>query len=366
MSLPNVTLIVTQRERFSLTKPSLESILADYAAYPFQLIYVDGNSPPHIAQYLQEQANKHDFITLIHRDHYLRSNEARNLALPLSKSADYVVFLDNDDIVAPGWLKPLVDCAEQEQAAIVSPLILQGYPQEPEKEVHVAGINTKFRQKKHNKRWFEQKQLYYAQKLKDVEHLLSRTPIDSVEFHCLLMRRSLFEQVELDNIFDSLASHTDLCMQVHAHGGVVYLEPASEVTFLNPRQVPCFATYDLPFYRFKWSEKATREIFNRSIKKWNLDKKDPSIWAIWKWIIGNRQLPAKDLVSAESFSGKLLRLAQQRFCPSWLRMLLEGFVLKKAFPSSGIPANFEQIITDLNNYVQNNQEYGSLKETITQ
>ena len=355
MALPTVTLIVTQRERFCLTKPSLESILADYPAYPFELIYVDGNSPPHIAQYLRQQAEKYDFITLMRQEHYLRSNEARNLALSLSKNADYVVFLDNDDIVEPGWLKPLVDCAEEENAAIVSPLILQNYPQLPEKEVHVAGIKTTWRQRKFGKKWFEQKQLYYAKKLQEVEENITRSVMDSVEFHCLLVRRSVFNKVELDNVFDSLASHTDLCMQVQAQGGVVYLEPSSMITFLNPRQVNYFAPSDLPFYRYKWSEKATREIFNRCIKKWKLERKDPSIWAIWRWVIENRQLPIQALVTTGSQEEKLLEITQKRWCPGWLRMFLESIVIKRVFPEHGIPENGEKIVNELTEFVQNRQ-----------
>ena len=118
---PNVTIILTQRERFSLTQPSLESILADYDAYPFQLIYVDGNSPSHIASYLQATAECYPFMTLIRQEQYLRSNVARNQALPLATDADYIAFLDNDDIVEPGWLEKLVACAEEEKAGIVTP-----------------------------------------------------------------------------------------------------------------------------------------------------------------------------------------------------------------------------------------------------
>lgn len=363
MSLPKVTLIITQRERFCLTKPSLESILADYQAYPFELIYVDGNSPPHIAQYLRQQASKYDFMTLIRQEHYLRSNEARNVALPLSKNADYVVFLDNDDVIEPGWLKLLVDCAQEENAAIVSPLILQDYPQLPEKEVHVAGIKTTWRSRKFGKKWFEQKQLYYAQKLKDVEANITRSVVDSVEFHCLLVRRSVFNQVELDNIFDSLASHTDLCMQVQAQGGVVYLEPSSMITFLNPRQVNYFAPSDLPFYRYKWSEKATREIFSRCIKKWHLESTDPSLWAIWRWVIGNRQLPIKKLVIPGSQEEKMLTITQQRWCPSWLRMFLESIVIKRVFPSTGVPEDGEKMVNEITEYVQKRQ-YNRQPETV--
>ncbi|MGJ3247642.1 MAG: glycosyltransferase family 2 protein [Elainellaceae cyanobacterium] len=339
MSQPRVTLIVTQRERFSLTKPSLESILADYAAYPFDLIYVDGNSPPHIAEYLREQSRHYNFITLIHRDRFLRSNEARNIALPYATNTDYVVFLDNDDIVEPGWLQPLVECAEEEHAGIVTPLILQGQPNDPNIEVHVAGIKTTFRTKKSGKQWFEQKQMLYARKLLDVESDLCRTPVDSVEFHCILARRSLLDAVTLDEVFDSLASHTDLCLQAKALGETIFLEPRSRVIFLNPRQITQFERDDLPFYRFKWSESSVRAVFRKTVKKWNLAKNDPSFWSIWKWVIQNRQLPAKWSTAEGSFYRAILKFCQNRWCPSWLRMALEEGVLYLTFPKVGIPSN---------------------------
>jgi glycosyltransferase involved in cell wall biosynthesis len=338
---PTVTLIVTQRERFSLTQASLDSILADYESYPFQLIYVDGNSPPETSQYLQEQAQKYPFMTLIRKERYLRSNTARNLALPLTQSADYVAFLDNDVIVEPGWLKTLVDCAEAEQAGIVSPLILQGQPGSPDIEVHVAGIKTKFRKRKWGKRWFEQKQLLYATQLKDVEHTLYRTTVDSIEFHCILVRRSYLESARLDEVFDSLAGHTDLCFQVKALGGKVFLEPTSKVTFLNPRQITGFTREDVNFYMFKWNDPFVRKNFVHSARKWGLGSDDPTIWSIWRWVIENRQIPATLATQEGTFLRKLLEISQKRWCPPHLRMLLESFVLKKAFPATGIPSNLD-------------------------
>ncbi len=335
MVLPKVTLIVTQRERFSLTELSLNSILADYDSYPFQLIYVDGNSPPHIQKYLQAQADRHDFITLIRREHYLKSNEARNLALPLAKSADYIAFLDNDDVVERGWLKPLVDCAETEQAAIVTPLILQGDPESTDIEIHVAGIDTTFHKRPRGKRWFEQKQLLYGTKLRNLQQELCRTTVDSVEFHCILARRSFMDTAVLDEVFCSLASHTDLCLQATSQGKKVFLEPASRVVFLNPRQITYFDWEDVKFYMFKWDEKGIRAVFKRTQKKWNLAGDDPSFWAIWKWVIGNRHLPLKQATAADSWQQKLAQICYARWCPGWLRMTLEYWLLKVSFPESG-------------------------------
>ncbi len=343
MSQPRITLIVTQRERFSLTQLSLESIFNDYDSYPFQLIYVDGNSPPHIAQYLRQQAVTHHAMTLIRLERYLRSNEARNIALPHAVDADYVVFIDNDDIVEPAWLKLLVECAVEENAAIVTPLILQGIPNDPNIEVHVAGIKTTFRQRPGGRQWFEQKQLLYAHKLHDVAHTIKRSAVDSVEFHCILVRRSLLDKVVLDEVFDSLASHTDLCLQAEALGEKIFIEPRAQVIFLNPRQIPQFDPDDLPFYRFKWSEQSVRDVFRKTVKKWHLAHDDPSFWSIWKWVIQNRQLPAKGSTSDGSFYRRILEFCQVRWCPSWLRMGLETWVLRMTFPKTGIPSNLNAL-----------------------
>ena len=74
MKQPLVTVVVTQRERFCLSKLSLESILAD-DSYPFNLVYVDCNSPSQVNKYLEEQAEKYDFMRLIRHDKFLKQTE---------------------------------------------------------------------------------------------------------------------------------------------------------------------------------------------------------------------------------------------------------------------------------------------------
>jgi len=76
---PRATIIITQRERMSLTERSLESILSDQST-PFDLIYVDGGAPPGVADYLQRRSSEAKF-RLIRRESWLWPNVARNLAL---------------------------------------------------------------------------------------------------------------------------------------------------------------------------------------------------------------------------------------------------------------------------------------------
>jgi len=343
MQLPSVTLIAVQRERFSLTQPSLESILAD-TSYPFQLIYVDGGSPTATRQYLQKQADQHDFMTVIRQERYLRANEARNLALPLVKAADYIVFVDNDVIVEPGWLQLLVTCAEEEQAGIVSPLILQGDPQIPEEmEVHVLGVRANFDMQSSGKRRLNQKAILHCAKLQKIDREFSRTAVDAVEQHTMLIRRSLVNAVVLDEMFDSLESHLDICLQAQAQGAKIFVEPKAKVTFLYPKLVPGISQDELPFYLFKWNETYLRKALSHAKEKWNLESDDSTLWSFWRWAISNRQLPAKWATSDSSFYKIFLNSCKLRLCPSWLRRTIENLVLKLTFPQSGIPLKLKPI-----------------------
>ncbi|MEO1342314.1 MAG: glycosyltransferase family A protein, partial [Cyanobacteria bacterium J06635_13] len=120
-----VTIVVTPRERFSCTSRSLESIY-QHTQIPFNLIYVDGNSPGKVARYLQQQAQAKNFHHL-RTNYYLSPNHARNLGLE-HVTTKYVVFVDNDVVVSPGWLSQLVQCAESTSATVVGPLMCQDEP----------------------------------------------------------------------------------------------------------------------------------------------------------------------------------------------------------------------------------------------
>jgi GT2 family glycosyltransferase len=282
MTQPKISLIVTQRERFCLSKVSLDSILAD-DSYPFQLIYVDCGSPSDVYQYLQDQADKYDCIKLIRRDCYLRQNAAKNLALPMADTSDYIVFIDNDVIVEKGWLQPIVNCAEEEQASIVAPLILEGNPKLLDKQVHIFGVNFKFEEQESGKRRLKLQHLMHHVNLENQE--LHRTEVDAVEFHCTLVRRSLLEKIYLDEAFDNLESHLDLCMQTQDLGEKVFVEPSSRVTFLDPRMIGGFDWDDIQLYLFRWSDNLLLSTVSHAVEKWNIDPEDPYWLSLQTWTI---------------------------------------------------------------------------------
>jgi len=109
-SVASVTIVVLPRERFSRTEVSLQA-LYDHTAPPFELVYVDGHSPRRVRRYLQQQAQAKGF-RLIRTPYFMPLSRLRNLGLREVKTP-YVVFLENDVIVRPGWLQALQSCAEE-------------------------------------------------------------------------------------------------------------------------------------------------------------------------------------------------------------------------------------------------------------
>jgi GT2 family glycosyltransferase len=270
MNQPEVTLVVVPRERFSYTRKSLESIY-QYTKYPFDLVYVDGNSPEHIQEYLVNQSLEKDF-KLIRSEHYLAPNQARNIGLQHVKTK-YVVFVDNDIHVAPCWLKKLVECAEETEAKVVCPLVCIG--KNLHSKIHLAGgeahivlevKNDKMRRKVHEKHYFVNRLL------SEVQDQLKRRECEFAEFHCMLVRRDIFDTIGLlDEQLLSTREHIDFSMSVTNAGGKIYCEPESVTTYVPDTG---FEWSDLTYFMLRWSDAWEIASLEHFMHKWDLTKKD--------------------------------------------------------------------------------------------
>jgi len=287
MSNPEVTIVVLQRERFSKTEPALES-LYEHTTIPFKLIYVDGKSPRKLKRYLEEQSKAKGFH-LIRKEHFIPTNEGRNLALSLVDT-QYVVFVENDLIVAPGWLENLIKCAEETGAWLVGPLYCESEP--VHQRVHMAGGEAHIFEKK-GKRYFHERHRLRGRQVVDVRPQLHREPIELIEFHCALMRTDKLKEIGgFDEGIKTAPSHIDLCLTVRDKGGSIYFEPDALVTYVTP---PPLTISDIPFFNYRWSDNLNRQSLEYFRQKWNLAEDDPFINRHYRWMARHRQLIFKPL-----------------------------------------------------------------------
>ena len=245
-SAPLVTIVVVPRERFSVALSSLENIYR-HSSGPFELVYVDGNAPRPIRDALREQSELRGFM-LLRSGRYLSPNQARNQAIAVVRTP-YIAFVDNDVFVTDGWLEALVTCAEETGAWVVGPLTFEGDP--ADEEVHNAGGFYHFTGPD-GERDLVQENRYGHRSLSEMPAGRERFQVDYVEFHCVLVRRSVFDVIgPLDEGLLSTHEHLDLCLQVSAAGGEVWSETRAWVTYDNP---PPVCRQDLPYFLLRWSE----------------------------------------------------------------------------------------------------------------
>ncbi|HHP7231510.1 MAG TPA: glycosyltransferase family 2 protein [Xenococcaceae cyanobacterium] len=265
MTNPQVTIVVVPRERFSYTRESLESIYQN-TELPFKLVYVDGNSPKSTKKYLEAQAEAKNF-ELIRTDYYLYPNQARNLGLA-KVDTKYVLFADNDIVVQPGWLKALVDCAETTDAAVVGPLMCQYEPIHA--EIHCAGGETRIVNDIKGRRRMREKMYKQGHQVTKMRSRLERNQTELCEFHCMLARTSLFEELGyLDEQMLNTKEHIDFGLNVMGAGYQIYFEPDSLVTYVPA--VP-LEWGDLHYYMLRWSDRWELESLARLRQKWNLSE----------------------------------------------------------------------------------------------
>jgi GT2 family glycosyltransferase len=282
MSKALVTVAVVPRERFSYTQPSLESIFNN-TPQPFELVYVDGGSPGPIRRYLAATAKQRGF-RLIRTRGYLSPNQARNLALR-EITTKYVVFVDNDVVVHPGWLTALVECAEQTGASIVGPLYYEGQP--GSRNIHMAGGDAEI-EDSNGTRVLRERHRFVRQERDTVTAPFVREPIGLVEFHCMLVQMDVFGRLgPLDAQLLSTLEHVDFCLTVRAAGGSVYFEPKAEITHVLP---PPFAPGDYPFFMLRWSDAWNTATMNHFQRKWGLAEDDESLREKTAWLAKHRKL----------------------------------------------------------------------------
>lgn len=327
------TIAVVPRERFSFAIQSLDNILAT-TSLKHELLYVDGGSPPEVQLHIARQAKAHHFRVL-RTEQYLSPNQARNLAAA-NIQTKYVVYIDNDALVSPGWLEALVDCAEQTGAWVVGPVYCERFP--IAQRIHMAGGEARLVEQ-NGRRIFQEAHRFFGESLDEIRPRLRREPTEQIEFHCALVRRDVFDRLgPLDEKLFSAAEHTDLCLLTRAAGGEVYVEPNSIVTYIPP---PPLTKTDLPFYLLRWCDAWNRASVEQFRAKWNLTADDPGMAELLKWLGDHRRLAWHSVSQAlRSVGRKPGRWIDKHLIPP-----IEQSINRRHFPTASLSRVFASVLS---------------------
>jgi GT2 family glycosyltransferase len=268
----DISIVMSPRERFNVQERSLQSLF-DHTHGSYELIVVDGGSPPSVERALRALAGR-GRLRLLRHDCFLAPNEARNLGVQQA-SGDYVAFVDNDVIFTDGWLDDLLASAEETGAGIVGPIVCWGEP--PHCVVHMAGGDVEFDAGAGGRT------LRTHHRLQDADvaraRRLSREPTGFAEFHCMLVRReTLAKTGPFDEALKTTREHVDFCLTARNAGAEVWFEPAAVVTYYSP---PPLAWSDVPFYVTRWNDAWSMASMRHFMAKWDCSFDAERLRATW-------------------------------------------------------------------------------------
>ena len=261
-AVPRVTIVMIMRERHLMTEAALESIKHN-TGLPYRLIYGDTRIPSWLREILLRRADEWR-LEIAEFEDAPWPNQIRKRIAP-TIDTPYVVFLDNDVSVAPGWLESMIACADETGAGIVCPVYLIGEPGTA-KRIHMAGGRlTAIKDAAGT--LMREESLLKDQDLTLVASTLRRQKCDFAEYHCVLMRT---EVAKLPGLFDErivcVHEHIDTALTARGAGYAVYFEPRAQVTYV----AHALRLSDLPLFRARWDPAAVDSSLKAFSAKWGV------------------------------------------------------------------------------------------------
>lgn len=119
--VPRASIVIVTYNNLALTRLCVESILDNTAHPNYELILIDNHSTDATPDYLATLAAQHPHIRIILNSKNCGFAAANNQGLA-SATGDYLVLLNNDTIVPPGWLNRLVWHLQDSRVGMVGPV----------------------------------------------------------------------------------------------------------------------------------------------------------------------------------------------------------------------------------------------------
>lgn len=265
----DVTIAFVPRETVSQTLECLERLI-ELTPRPYDLVAVVAGYPADLVAAIRQRVENVDGH-LIEFPHYVTPNEARNAALA-SSSSRYIVFVDHDVHVAENWLAPLVACARETGAAIVSPLIFERKPLLT--YLHMVGGEAGVDPLPSGLNAYRDIHHHAHKTVSSVGEPITRHPTGLAEFHTVLVETQWLAGVGgLDPKLLSVSEHWDMCIAAQRTGRSIYVEPDSKVTYVPVSRV---TPQDARWFAVRWSKAWSEDSLSHLARKYDISPQDPS------------------------------------------------------------------------------------------
>jgi len=245
LTLPRVSVVVVTYNNLELTKACLHSIEIHSNYANLEVIVVDNASTDGTPAYLTTWVgnNEHRHVILNHDNRGFAAANNQGLA---AATGDYLVMLNNDTYVTPGWVATLVGHMRRTAKLGMLGPVTNNIGNEARIDIHYANMD----------------EMLHVAADYTVRHVGQLTPLRTAAFFCVMMSREVYARVgELDEAFGiGFFEDDDYCRRVQQAGWTI---ACAEDVFIHHNLSASFN---------KLKEETRRELFeqNKIIyeKKW--------------------------------------------------------------------------------------------------
>jgi GT2 family glycosyltransferase/tetratricopeptide (TPR) repeat protein/MoaA/NifB/PqqE/SkfB family radical SAM enzyme len=243
------SIIIPVFNNLSLTRQCLDS-LGENTEGPHEIIVVDNGSTDGTRDYLS-RLEAAGWVRVVYNRTNLGFAKASNQGARAARG-EYLVFLNNDTIVQPGWLEEMVACAtKDEKIGAVGAKLLY-----PDDTIQHAGVV-----------FSKRKLVYHIYQHYDKDHpaVNKERTFQAVTAACMLIKKNIFLALgAFDEAYLNGYEDVDLCFKLREQGYKVVYNPRAVVYHLES-QTPGRHDRGLDnsqIFRERWSDKIITDIDN--------------------------------------------------------------------------------------------------------
>ena len=192
----------------------------------------------------------------------------------------YVVFVDNDIHYEAGWLEALEENAERNRSSVVAPLICIGPPTAA--TIHHAG-GILFAEGDPEHPTVSERHRLMDKPMGEFNPLTAPEKNEIAEFHCLLMRRDVLDEI---GFFDErlvTREQIDLALRLKIAGKTVTFEENAVVTYMRAGRQ---SQADLDYFLQRWDHSLVLKSLSIFESTWDVTLDKERI--LYDWIARHR------------------------------------------------------------------------------
>ncbi|WP_457640689.1 glycosyltransferase [Persephonella sp.] len=203
---PKVSIIILSYNKGELTRRCVKSII-DRSFYPnYEIIIVDNASKDKTTKKILKELEKNKRVKVIYNKKNYGFAGGNNIGMKKS-TGDFLIILNNDTVITPGWISRLVYHASDKNTGLVGPV------------TNNIGNEAKIDLEYSNLEEMEEKAFEYISK-----HWGKKLELDRIAAFCWIKRREIYEKIGGfdEKFFPAFFEDDDYCLRVKKAGYKIF------------------------------------------------------------------------------------------------------------------------------------------------